>query len=359
MAFHSSSAYIAAADKMSECGAPPRFDGGEDRRRPMAKVMAIRVHGPGAPDVLQYEEVELTPPGPGEIQLRHHAIGVNFIDVYRRTGFYPAPLPFVPGHEGAGEVLAVGDGVKDFEPGERVAYVGSLGGYSEARNVEASAVVHLPKSISYATGAAMMLKGLTAQYLLRRTFKVKKGHRVLVHAGAGGVGQLLCQWASALGAKVVATVGSPEKAEIALAAGARHAILYRDEDFVQRVRELTKGRLCDVVYDGVGAATFPASLDCLANFGMFVSFGSASGPVGAFDMGLLAQKGSLYATRPSLFTHTADRDVYEDMTDDVVQAIKHGDICFGEIQKAPLKDAAKVHEALEARRTAGSIVLTP
>jgi len=325
----------------------------------MAKVMAIRVHAPGAPDVLAYEEVELAPPGPGEIQLRHHAIGVNYIDVYRRTGAYPAPLPFIPGHEGAGEVIAVGDGVEDFEPGDRVAYVGSLGGYSAARNIEASAVVHLPKSIPYSVGAAMMLKGLTAQYLLRRTFRVKKGHRVLVHAGAGGVGQLLCQWASALGAKVIATVGSPEKAEIALAAGARRAILYREEDFVAKVREFTKGRLCDVVYDGVGAATFPASLDCLAPFGMFVSFGSASGPVAAFDLGLLTQKGSLYATRPSLFAHTADRKVYEAMTEEVVAAIKHGDICFGEIETRPLAEASRVHEALEARRTAGSIVLTP
>ncbi len=322
-------------------------------------VKAVRVHRPGGPEVLRLEDIELPPPGPGEVQLRHHAIGVNYIDIYRRSGAYPAELPFVPGHEGAGEVIAVGEGVKTFEPGDRVAYVGALGGYSEARNIAAASLAHLPKSFSYATGAVMMLKGLTAQYLLRRTFKVKKGHRVLVHAGAGGVGQLLCQWASALGAKVIATVGSPEKAEIALHAGARHVILYREEDFAQRVGEITKGRLCDVVYDGVGAATFPASLDCLAPLGMFVSFGSASGPVPPFDLGLLAQKGSLYATRPSLFTHIADPRAYKEMTEDVERAVKHGHLVFDAPAQFPLEDAAKVHAALEARQTTGSIVLTP
>ena len=322
-------------------------------------VKVIRAHRPGGPEVLQPEDIELPAPGPGEAQLRHHAIGVNYIDVYRRTGAYPAEFPFVPGHEGAGEVIAVGEGVEEFQPGDRVAYVGALGGYSEARNISAASLVHLPKSFSYATGAVMMLKGLTAQYLLRRTFRVKKGHRVLVHAGAGGVGQLLCQWASALGAKVIATVGSQEKAEIAHHAGAKHVILYREEDFVQRVREITKGRLCNVVYDGVGAATFPASLDCLAPFGMFVSFGSASGPVAAFDLGLLGQKGSLYATRPSLFTHIADRRVYEDMTEDLERAIKRGHLNLDVAASFPLEEAAKVHAALEARQTVGSIVLTP
>ncbi len=322
-------------------------------------VKVIRAHRPGGPEVLQLEDIDLAGPGPGEVQLRHHAIGVNYIDIYRRTGAYPAEFPFVPGHEGAGEVVAVGEGVKDFEPGDRVAYVGALGGYSEARNIDAASVVHLPKSFSYAAGAVMMLKGLTAQYLLHRTFRVKKGHRVLVHAGAGGVGQLLCQWASALGAKVIATVGGEEKARIARDAGAKHVILYREDDFVQRVRELTKGRLCDVVYNGVGAATFPGSLDCLAPFGMFVSFGSASGPVGAFDLGLLAQKGSLYATRPSLFTHIADRRTYEEMMEDLERAIKQGHLTLDVAARFPLEDAAKVHAALENRRTTGSIVLTP
>ncbi len=322
-------------------------------------VRAIRVHRPGGPEVLELEDVELAAPGPGEAQLRHRAIGVNYIDIYRRTGAYPAELPFIPGHEGAGEVIAVGEGVKDFKPGDRVAYVGALGGYSEARNIAAASLVHLPKSFSYAEGAAMMLKGLTAQYLLRRTFKVKEGHRVLVHAGAGGVGHLLCQWASALGAKVIATVGSEEKAKIASDAGAKHVILYRQEDFVARVRELTKGRLCDVVYDGVGAATFPGSLDCLAPFGLFVSFGSASGPVTGFDLGLLAQKGSLFATRPSLFTHIADQRVYEEMIEDMEHAVKRRHLTFDAITRYPLQEADKAHEALEARQTVGSIVLTP
>lgn len=322
-------------------------------------VKAIRVHRPGGPEALQLEETELAPPGPGEVQIRHRAIGVNFIDIYRRTGAYPAEYPFVPGHEGAGQIVAVGEGVKDFEEGDRVAYVGALGGYAEARNIAADSVIHLPKSISYEQGAVMMLKGLTAQYLLRRTFRVKKGHRVLVHAGAGGVGQLLCQWASALGAKVVATVGSPEKAEIARKAGADETILYREENFAERVREITKGRLCHVVYDGVGRATFPASLDCLEPFGMFVSFGSASGPIEAFDIGLLAQKGSLYATRPSLFDHIAKRRDYEEMAEDMIHAIKRGQLTIEPPESFPLSEAAQVHAALESRQTAGAMVLVP
>lgn len=322
-------------------------------------VKAIRVHRPGGPEALQLEEVDLPAPGPGEAQIRHRAIGVNFIDIYRRTGAYPAEYPFTPGHEGAGEVIAVGAGVETVAVGDRVAYVGALGGYSAARNIAADSLLHLPKSFSFDQGAAMMLKGLTAQYLLRRTFKVKKGHRVLVHAGAGGVGQLLCQWASALGAKVIATVGSPEKAWIAEAAGAAHTILYRDEDFVARVRELTRGKMCDVVYDGVGRATFPASLDCLKPFGIFVSFGSASGPIEAFDIGLLAQKGSLYATRPSLFNHIARRRDYEEMAEDMIEAVKRGRLDFGKPQRFPLAEAQQVHCALESRATTGSIVLIP
>lgn len=322
-------------------------------------VKAIRVHRPGGPEALQLEDVDLAAPAAGEVQIAHRAIGVNFIDVYRRTGAYPAEYPFTPGHEGAGQIVAVGEGVEDFEVGDRVAYVGALGGYSAARNIAADSVVHLPKSFSYEQGAVMMLKGLTAQYLLRRTFRVKKGHRVLVHAGAGGVGQLLCQWASALGAKVIATVGSPEKAKIAEAAGAQHTILYNSENFAERVREITRGRLCDVVYDGVGKTTFPASLDCLKPFGLFVSFGSASGPIEAFDIGLLALKGSLYATRPSLFTHIAKRRDYEDMTEDLIHAVKRGHLTLETPERYPLADAAKVHKALESRATAGSIVLIP
>jgi NADPH2:quinone reductase len=322
-------------------------------------VEAIRVHRPGGPEALQLEDIALEPPGPGEAQIRHHAIGVNYIDIYRRTGAYPADYPFVPGHEGAGEVIAVGDRVKGVKPGDRVAYVGALGGYSAARNIAADSLIRLPKSFSYEQGAVMMLKGLTAQYLLRRTFRVKKGHRILVHAGAGGVGQLLCQWASALGATVIATVGSPEKAAIARKAGAEETILYGEENFAERVRDITGGRLCDVVYDGVGRATFPASLDCLKPFGMFVSFGSASGPIEAFDIGLLAQKGSLYATRPSLFTHIARRRDYEEMAEDLIDAVKRGKLVIEPPQRFPLSEAAKVHEALESRRTAGSMVLLP
>jgi len=322
-------------------------------------VKAVRVHRPGGPEALQLEDVELPPPGPGEVQIRHRAIGVNYIDIYRRTGAYPAEYPFTPGHEGAGEVIAVGEGVEDFEEGDRVAYVGPLGAYAEAHNIGSEALIHLPKSIPFEIAAVMMLKGLTAQYLLRRTFKVKKGRRVLVHAGAGATGQILCRWATALGAKVIATVGSPEKAQIAQEAGAKHVILYREQDFVERVREITKGRLCDVVYDGVGKATFPASLDCLAPFGLFVSFGSASGPVEAFDLGLLAQKGSLYATRPSLFTHIAKRADYEEMADDVIRAIRRGHLAFDAPAAFPLADAAKVHAALESRRTTGAMVLVP
>jgi NADPH:quinone reductase len=322
-------------------------------------IKAIRVHKPGGPEALQYEEIDLSPPGRGEVQIRHRAIGVNYIDIYRRTGAYPADLPFIPGHEGAGEVIAIGEDVEDFEEGDRVAYVGPLGGYAEARNIAADSLIHLPKSLTFEQGAVAMLKGLTAQYLLRRTFRVKKGCRVLVHAGAGGVGQLLCEWARALGARVIATVGSPEKAAIAEKAGAQHTILYREENFAERVRAITRGKLCDVVYDGVGRATFPASLDCLAPLGMFVSFGSASGPIEAFDINLLSQKGSLYATRPSLFTHIAKRRDYEDMAEDLFHAIKRGHVTIDPPQQFPLAEAAKVHAALEARQTAGSIVLIP
>lgn len=322
-------------------------------------VKAVRVHGPGGPDVLQLEDVELAPPGPGQAQIAHRAIGVNYIDIYRRTGAYPADYPFTPGHEGAGEVIALGEGVDAFDVGDRVAYVGSLGAYSEARNIEAASLVKLPRSFSFETGAVMMLKGLTAQYLLRRTHRVKNGDRILVHAGAGGVGQILCQWGSALGARVIATVGSEEKAKIAQKAGAKHTILYKSENFVEAVRDLTNGRLCDVVYDGVGKTTFPASLDCLRPFGLFVSFGSASGPVDAFDLGLLAQKGSLYATRPSLFTHIARRRDLEDMTRDVVRAVKRREVRFGVSELYRLEDAAKAHAALEARQTAGALVLIP
>jgi len=227
---------------------------------------------------MHLEDIEMTPPGPGEARVRHHAIGVNFLDIYYRTGLYPVPAkPFTPGNEGAGEIVAVGEGVTQFKPGDRVAYVAPIGSYAEERNVEARFLLKLPEPISYETAAAMMLKGLTAQYLLRQTYEVKAGDTILVHAAAGGVGLILCQWAKALGAIVIGTVGSAEKAELAKKAGAEHLILYREEDFAARVNEITKGAKCAVVYDSIGKATFPASLDCLRPFGTFASYGSARG----------------------------------------------------------------------------------
>jgi NADPH2:quinone reductase len=323
-------------------------------------MRAIRIHQIGAPDVMKLEDVELSPPGPGEARVRHHAIGVNYLDVYYRSGFYPPPpYPFTPGSEGAGEVVAVGEGVKEFKPGDRVAYASTIGSYAEERNVQVKHLVKLPKAISYETGAAMMLKGLTAQYLLRQTYKVKPGDAILVHAAAGGVGQILCQWGKMLGATVIGTVGSPEKAKLAKKAGAKHVILYREEDFAARVAEITKGAKCAVVYDGVGKATFPASLDCLRPFGVFASYGSASGGIDAFNLGLLAQKGSLFATRPTLFTFMADRARLEKMARELFAVVSSGEVKIHVAERAPLAEAARIHTALEARQTAASLVLTP
>src|SRR5450631_1557961 len=268
----------------------------------------VRVHETGGPEVMRIEDIELPSPARGQVHVRHHAIGVNFIDTYFRSGAYPVPsIPFTPGNEGAGEIIGLGAGVTDFKLGDRVAYVTTLGAYAGERLIAADRLVKLPKSISYETAAAMMLKGLTAQYLLRRPFKVKAGHTVLIQAAAGGVGLILCQWAKALGASVIGTVGSPEKAKLAKKAGAKHVILYREEDFAVRVGDITKGAKCAVVYDGIGKATFPRSLDCLRPFGVFASYGSASGGVEAFNITLLGAKGSLFATRPTLFTFLADR----------------------------------------------------
>jgi NADPH:quinone reductase len=322
-------------------------------------MRAIRIHETGGPEVMKFEEVELAKPGRGEVRLRQHAVGVNFIDIYHRSGFYPMALPFTPGGEGAGEVVEVGPGVRDFKPGDRVAYVTSSGAYAEERNVETRVLVKLPRAISYETGAAMMLKGLTAQYLLRQTHRVKEGDWILVHAAAGGVGQILCQWGRALGAKVIGTAGSPEKAKIAKKAGAQHTILYREEDFAKRVEEITKGQKCAVVYDGVGKATFPASLDCLRPFGLFASFGSASGGVEGFDLGLLGRKGSLFATRPTLFTFLADRERLDKMARELFRAVGNGDVTIRIGGRLPLAEAAEAHRALEARETTGSLVLAP
>lgn len=322
-------------------------------------VKAVRVHETGGSESMRIEEIELPPPGRGEVLIRNHAIGVNFIDVYFRKGVYPAPLPFTPGNESAGEVIEVGKGVKSVRVGDRVAALATLGGYAAERIVNEDCLIKLPKGFPYDVAAAMLLKGLTAQYLLRRTFKVKAGDTILVHAAAGGVGLILCQWAKALGAHVIGTVGTPEKASLAKKAGARHVILYREEDFAARVKEITKGALCDVVYDGVGKATFPASLDCLKPLGMFVSFGSTSGPIEAFDIGLLAAKGSLFATRPSLSTYAAKREDFVKMTRDLMRVVKSGDVTIPLHGTYPLDDVVGVHRALEARETTGAMVLIP
>src|SRR5690242_9088813 len=270
-------------------------------------VAAVRVHKAGGPEVLTYEDVSVGAPAPGQIRIKQHACGINFIDVYFRIGMYPAPLPFVAGNEGAGEVDAVGDGVSDFKVGDRVAYVAGPGSYIAQRILPADRAVKLPDKISYEQAAGMMLKGMTAQYLIRRTFKTEKGHTILVHAAAGGVGLILCQWGKHLGATVIGTVGSKDKADLAKKNGADHTILYKDEDFVAKVKEFTGGKLCDVVYDGVGKTTFPASLDCIRPLGMFVSFGSSSGQIDAFNINILQTKGSLFATRPTLNHYAATR----------------------------------------------------
>ncbi|HEY8565315.1 MAG TPA: quinone oxidoreductase [Beijerinckiaceae bacterium] len=321
---------------------------------------AIRVHQYGGPEVLVYEGVDVPEPGPGQVRIRQTAIGVNFIDVYHRTGLYPQPsMPFIPGSEGAGTVVSVGEGVSEFKPGDRVAYGTAIGAYADERIVPASALVHVPAGVDDATAAAMMLKGLTAQYLLRRTHVLKAGETILFHAAAGGVGLIACQWAKHLGATVIGTVGSADKADLARQNGCDHVILYREENFVDRVREITGGALCDVVYDGVGKDTFPGSLDCLKPFGLFASFGSASGPVDAFNIGLLAQKGSLYATRPTLFTHASKRESLDAMAADLFGVIASGAVTIPVHHRAKLSEAASVHRALEARETTGATVMIP
>lgn len=322
-------------------------------------VKAIRVHETGGPEALIYEDIDLAAPGPGEIQIRQHAVGVNFIDVYFRTGAYPAPKPFVPGNEGAGEIAAVGAGVTKFKVGDRVAYAGPLGAYAAARNIEAKFVVPLPQNISYETAAAMMLKGLTAEYLLFRSYKVQPGDTILVHAAAGGVGLILCQWARLLGATVIGTVGSEDKAKLAREAGAHETILYRSEDFVARVKEITGGKLCAAVYDGVGKTTFPGSLDCLRPFGSFISFGSSSGPIDAFNIALLSQKGSLYAQRPTLFAYIADEARLSEMAARLMDVVGSGKVKIAVNARYKLEEAAAAHRALEGRGTTGAAVLLP
>lgn len=324
-------------------------------------MQAIRVHHHGGPEVLTREEVDIGLPGPGEVRVRNRAVGLNFTDVYYRSGAYPPPtLPFTPGNEGAGEVVAVGEGVCEFAPGDRVAYyVDTPRAYAEESIVPARLLVHLPEAIGYETGATMMLKGLTAQYLLRRTFRVAPGHMVLVHAAAGGVGLILGQWAKHLGATVIGTVGSPEKAELARANGCDHVIDYRREDFVARVREITDGRGCDAVYDGIGQATFPLSLDCLRRFGTFVSFGAVSGPIEPFDIMLLARKGSLFTTWPLLPDHLATREDVLAMSRDLFEVVASGAVTIPVHARLPLSEAAEAHRRLESRQTTGATVLLP
>ena len=324
-------------------------------------VAAVRVHKVGGPEVLTYEEITVPAPGPGQIRVKQHAVGVNFVDAYFRMGLYPAPggLPFIAGNEAAGEVVEVGPGVSEFKRGDRVAYVQGPGCYTQERLVPAERAVKLPANISYEQAAAVMLKGLTVEYLLRRTFKVEKGTTLLIHAAAGGIGLILCQWAKHLGATVIGTVGSKDKAELARANGCHHTILYRDEDFVARVKEITAGKLCDVVYDGIGKTTFPGSLDCIRPLGMFVSFGSASGPIEAFNINLLQFKGSLFATRPTLNTYAAKREDLLAMAAELFAVVGSGAVKVPINQKYPLRDAAKAHRDLESRATTGSSILLP
>jgi NADPH2:quinone reductase len=324
----------------------------------MAK--AICVHQPGGPESMLYEDIEVAAPGKGEVRIRQHAMGVNFIDVYYRTGLYKAPTtPYVIGHDAAGEVIDVGPGVTGFHRGDRVAYYHGPGAYATERVVPADRVVKLPDFVTFEQAAALMLKGLTAHYLLHRTFKVERGHHILIHAAAGGVGLMACQWASALGAHVIGTVGTRDKADLAYANGCEHVILYNEEDFVQRVKHITQGHLCDAVYDGVGKATFPGSLDCLKPFGMFVSFGNASGPVPPFAMLELAKRGSLFATRPILNDYIAKRHDMVTAADTLFAAVLNGSLKVPVMRAYALRDAAKAHRDLEGRLTTGASILKP
>ena len=320
---------------------------------------AVRIHAPGGPEALKYEDVPTPEPGPGEALIRQEAIGLNYIDVYFRTGLYKAPsLPLTIGQEGAGTVVAVGANVTNVKPGDRVAYAGSIGGYASERVITADRLVKLPDGIDFKTAAAMMLQGMTAQYLLRRTYEVKPGDTIVVHAAAGGVGLIMCQWAKHLGANVIGVVSSEAKAELARANGAAHAIVGYDK-LVAEVKRITGGAGVPVVYDSIGKDTFGASLDCLAPLGLMVSFGNASGPVPPVDIGILAAKGSLYLTRPSLATYAAKRADLEKTAQDLFDVVLKGAVKIQVNQTYPLKDAAAAHIALESRQTTGSTVLVP
>lgn len=323
-------------------------------------VHAIRIHQYGGPEVLKWEEINVGDPAAGELKVRHLAVGVNYIDTYHRTGLYPvAELPAVIGMEGCAEVIAVGEGVGEFQPGDRIAYANPIGAYSQERLIPAERVVKVPDAIAPETAAAMMLQGMTVRYLLKATYKVGPETTMLFHAAAGGVGLIACQWASHLGATIIGTVGSEQKAELAKAHGCTHTINYRQEDFVTRVRELTGGAGVDVVYDLIGQDTFPGSLDCLRPLGLWVSYGNASGPISNFDIGILSKKGSLFATRPSLFTYTAKREDLVASANDLFDLVHRGIVKIAVNQRYPLKDAAEAHRDLEGRKTTGSTVLLP
>jgi NADPH2:quinone reductase len=320
---------------------------------------AIRIYETGGPEKMRWESVEVGQPGEGEVLVRNTAVGVNFIDTYHRSGLYPVQLPSGLGMEGAGVVEAVGPKVKDFKVGDRVAYAQPIGSYAERLLRPAARLVKIPKGIEDRTAAAMMLKGMTAWYLIHRTYRVKKGETILLHAAAGGVGQILAQWAKHLGATVIGTVGSEEKAERARKAGCKHVIVTSKEKFVERVKEITKGKGVPVVYDGVGKDTFMDSLDCLQPRGLMVSFGNASGPVPPVNLGILAQKGSLFVTRPTLFNYTATREDLLKAASDLFSVVKRGAVKIAINHTYPLREAAQAHRDLEARRTTGSIVLIP
>ena len=320
---------------------------------------AMRVYEHGGPEKLRWEEVQVGAPGEGEVRVRSTAVGLNFIDTYQRSGLYPMQLPFTPGSEGAGVVEAVGPKVKEFKAGDRVCYAGPIGAYAEVLMRPAARLLKIPAGIDDQTAAAMMLKGMTSQYLLRRTYRVQKGDTILVHAAAGGVGQIMCQWGRALGATVIGTVGSDEKAALARKAGCKHVIVTSREKIVERVKEITKGKGVPVVYDGVGKDTFMDSLDCLRPLGLLASFGNASGAVTQFNPGILAQKGSLFLTRPTLVNYTASREDLVKTAADLFSVVKSGKVKIRINQTYPLREAAQAHRDLESRKTTGSTVLIP
>ncbi|MGQ0752677.1 MAG: quinone oxidoreductase family protein [Betaproteobacteria bacterium] len=320
---------------------------------------AIRIHENGGPDKLKWEEVQVGDPGPGEVRVRNTAVGLNFIDTYHRSGLYPLQLPITLGSEGAGVVEKVGPRVKEIKAGDRVAYANPIGSYAEVCLRPAEKLVKIPAGIDDKVAAAIMLKGMTSWYLCRRTYRVKKGDTILVHAAAGGVGQILCQWTKRLGATVIGTVGSDEKAALAKKAGCKHVIVTSKENFVERVKAITKGKGVPVIYDGVGKDTFTGSLDCLSPLGLMVSFGNASGAVPPFNLGVLAQKGSLFLTRPTLFSYTSKREDLLTAARELFSVVKSGKVKISINQTYPLREAAQAHMDLEARKTTGSTVLLP